>query len=192
MFDNAILKLICSLPVIFLALCFMPAVGVCLIILRYFVYANRRYYSTSIGIIGLGIVILLPNIINSVLGAMKIENVNIPYLQNIISSDIYASLLSRSEFIITVGVVFLLISCVCKKLFNKLIDFIKSYIRNKEQMDREISKENDLKIKEKQERAKTTNVVRCPHCGAHNIISEKVGRCSFCRKEFENEAMNQK
>ena len=169
--NNAILKLICSIPVIILALCFLPVVGVLLIILRNFVYTNSRNYKTATSIIVLGIIILLPNVINWIVNdVFKSEGVNIPYLQEIINSEIYMSLYSNCEFIITVGIIYLIVSFAISKLTNKATNFITSYIK-------------------KQERAKHTKVMRCPYCGAHNIITEKTAKCSFCRKAFENDSM---
>lgn len=188
--NNAILKLICSIPVIILALCFLPVVGVLLIILRNFVYTNSRNYKTAISIIIFGAVLLLPNAINWLLNSIsKTESMTIPYLQEIINSEIYMSLYSNCEFIITVGIIYLIVSFAISKLTNKATNFITSYIKKQEQIDREVAKENNLKIKEKQERAKHTKVMRCPYCGAHNIITEKTAKCSFCRKAFENDSM---
>ena len=188
--NNAILKLICSIPVIILALCFLPIVGVCLIILRNFVYSNSKNYKTAISIIVVGAILLLPNAINWILNTTsQAESITIPYLKEIVNSEIYLSLYENCEFIITVGVIYLIVSFAISKLTNKATNFVKSYIRKQEQIDREVAKENNLKIKEKQERAKHTKIMRCPHCGAHNVITEKTGVCSFCRKAFENDSM---
>ncbi len=43
-----------------------------------------------------------------------------------------------------------------------------------------------MEFKLKQERAKTSNYVRCKKCGSDNIISEKIGTCAFCRSKLEN------
>ena len=52
------------------------------------------------------------------------------------------------------------------------------------QNEKEVSRENDLKVKLKQIASQNTEVVICPYCGADNILTSKVGTCKFCRKKI--------
>ncbi len=181
--STKILKLLSSFPSIVLFLYLIPFVGVCLIILRLFVYSNKKSIATPI--IGIGLLLLLPKIINEAAILLSINN--IPYLNNIIDSEIYPKLLDYSELLIIVGVILLILSALLKKVVEKISSMFRSYIFAQQKVQTEIDRKNDLEIKLKQERAKTTNVVYCPHCGADNILTEKVGECKFCRRQIENE-----
>ena len=57
-----------------------------------------------------------------------------------------------------------------------------------QEQELEISRENDLKIKEKQLKAQNTSYVKCPYCGSDNLLSEKFGICTYCRRKIENKS----
>ena len=61
--NNLLFKILASLPVILLTLYFIPFLGVILILFRFFMYSNKKM-STSIFITLIGILILIPKIIN--------------------------------------------------------------------------------------------------------------------------------
>lgn len=182
--SNILLKLLCSLPSILIFLYFIPFFGVCLILLRFIVYSYKKI-STSMSLIFIGILILIPQMANHISNTVKINLDNIPYLNHIINSDIYTNLIKYSHLLLWVGIIFLIISFVLKNVFNQLENFIKSYIVAKEQQNMEVSRKNDMEIKLKQEKAKNTHVVHCPYCGANNILSENIGHCQFCRRKIE-------
>lgn len=184
--SNRIIKILCSFPVILIASYFLPFIGVCLIIIRYFVHSTKKCYSTSLILIIFGGLILIPKVIVKVLDIAKIESVNILYLDTIINSEIYPNLLNYSKFLITVGIIFLLISLIFKNLFNKLSNYIRSFINVREQIDADNRQRNDIEIKIKQEKSKNTQVVYCPHCGADNILTEAVGKCKYCRRSLNS------
>ena len=107
------------------------------------------------------------------------------------SSDLYnINFIKYSKLLITIGVIFLVLSFVFRNLLNKasikINDQIKKQIMETEKRNIEISKSNDLKMKEKREKAKNTNYVKCPYCGSDNLLSEKTGKCKFCRRTIEN------
>ena len=89
-----------------------------------------------------------------------------------------------------IGIIFIIISFVLKTLFdkisNKLNSGIRSYISETQRKNAEISKQNDMEIKLKQEKAKNTSYVKCRSCGADNLISNKFGNCKYCRRKIEN------
>ena len=81
---------------------------------------------------------------------------------------------------------FLIITSIVSSIVDKTKSYVKSYITNQEKRNDEISRKNDLIMKEKREIAKNTNVVICPYCGADNILTEKVGTCKFCRRKIKS------
>lgn len=187
--SNILFKILSSLPVILIVLYYLPFLGICLILFRFFMNKNKKY-STAISITVVGLAILLPKLIYSSLEIFKI-NMNIPYLNNIINSNFYnIELINYSKFIISTGVILLVISYVLKQIFdkisNKLNDRIHNYITTTQKQNAEIARKNDMEIKIKQEKAKQTSYVECPNCGSDNLLSEKFGTCKYCRSTIEN------
>lgn len=179
---NQILKILGSLPVILLFLYFIPFVGICLIILRYCVYGKNKYFSIPIDLIIIGLIIIVPKVFNI---GLNLLNSKINVLDEMIESDIYLKLMDYSKYIITVGIVFLIISIIFRKIFDKINSLITRFALAEINANAKISKENDMEIKLKQEKAKNTNVVYCPNCGADNILSENVGVCKYCRNPLQ-------
>lgn len=181
---NLLFKLLASIPVILLALYYIPFLGICLILFRYFVYKDRKYYSTPLWLFISAIVIILPKGINLLIETFKIS-VTIPYLNTIINSNVYTNLLEYTKLLITVSIIFLIISYVLKHVFTTLYNKFIQFINEEQKKDYEISQKNDLLIKEKQQRSKDTRVVNCPNCGADNMLSTKTGKCKYCRSDIE-------
>ena len=181
---NKLFKILCSIPIILVILYFIPFLGVCLLIFRYFIYKQEKSFKTPFTLVIIGLIILIPNNINSIIKSFKLK-VEVPYLNDIINTEIYPKLINYSKLLITLGIIFIIISYIVNmiiaKVGNKLNNELNKYVE--EEHNR--SQENDLKIKEKQERAKNTHVVKCPHCGASNMLTEKTGVCKFCRKPIE-------
>lgn len=189
--NNIALKLLSSLPVILIMLYFMPFLGICLIILRYFIYDKKKRISTPIYIFICGILILIPKGLDLIFETAKIDINNIPYLNDIINSELYnVDFMKFSKRLIYVGIIFLIISCILKTIFdkvsNKLNSGFRNYIRETEKRDYEISKRNDMEIKMKQEKARNTSYVKCPNCGSDNLLSDKFGKCKYCRRDLVN------
>lgn len=185
--NNIFLKLLSSLPVILIFLYFTPFVGVCLILLRYLMYNNKKkFFSTPIFFIVVGALIVVPKGFSSILTILNINTDIIPCLNDIISTEIYSiNLIKYGKLLLTVGIIFLMIAIVFNSLFNKLESFLHSYIDAQEKRNAEISQKNDLIIKEKQEKAKNTQVVYCPYCGADNMLTSKIGTCKYCRRQIQ-------
>ena len=158
-------------------------------ILRCFVYSHKKV-STSVWLFMIGIIILSPILINKVLEVFSIDNFTIPYVSDFIQSNLYQDKwIGYSKLLISVGIIFLILSYVFQTLFRKmsgkLNTAIRNYIEKEEQKDAEISQKNDLIMKEKRERAKNTHVVYCPYCGADNLLTESTGTCKYCRRKLE-------
>lgn len=182
--SNFILKILCSLPAILIASYFTRLLGICLIILRHFVYRHKNYSRLSLDIIAIGFILLVPKVFYEISKFLKFNN-SIPYLNEIITSNIYVNLIEYSKFLLCLGIILLIISSIVNRLFSKALQCIRTYIHAEQKINAEISKQNDMEIKLKQERAKNTHVVFCPYCGADNMLTEKVGNCKYCRRQIE-------
>lgn len=189
--NNLLFKILSSLPVILIALYFIPFLGVCLILLRCFMYDNKKRISTQMYIVGVGILVLIPKALNLILDVAKVDITTIPYLKDVISAELYnVDFINYSKRLICVGVIFLIISFVLKTIFDKvsskLNSGIRNYINETQRRDAEISRKNDMEIKIKQEKARNTSYVKCPNCGSDNLLGEKFGVCKYCRRKLEN------
>ena len=189
--NNLLFKILSSLPVILIALYFIPFLGVCLILLRYFMYDNKKRIPTPMYIVGVGILVLIPKALNLILDVAKVDISTIPYLKDIINAELYnVEFINYSKRLICVGVIFLIISFVLKTIFDKvsskLNSGIRNYINETQRRDAEISRKNDMEIKIKQEKAKNTGYVECPNCGSDNFLGEKYGTCKYCRSKLVN------
>lgn len=130
--NNLLFKILASLPVILLTLYFIPFLGVILILFRFFIYSNKKI-STSIFITLIGILILIPKIINFILDIFKIDINKVPYLQDVLNSNLYnIDFINYSKSLICIGIIFLIISFVLTTLFNKLNSNILNYISKQE------------------------------------------------------------
>ncbi len=187
--ENKIFKILCSIPVILITLYFIPFIGVILILFRYYVYRNEKYYKTPLILLICGLLLLIPRIVNSVIKILKFNVEDVPYLKVVLDSAIYLKLLSYSSYLIIVSIIFLIISFIFRNTISKINGIISSQIFNygsKLQEDSyKIRKENDLIMQEKRERAQNTHVVYCPYCGSDNMLTEKTGTCKFCRRKIE-------
>lgn len=194
MTTNSILKVLSSLPIILIVLYFIPFLGICLIILRYFMYKEKRV-STPIVIVGVGLLILIPKVLGLILGIINFDMNTISYFNDIINAELYnVNFIKYSKFLICVGVIFLIVSFVLKSIFDKvnskLNSEIRNYISKTEKRNAEISRKNDMEIKMKQEKVKSTNYVKCPNCGSDNLLSEKFETCKYCRRKIQNKNYN--
>ena len=179
--EKEIFKLLTSIPLILIVLYFIPFLGVCLIIFRYFIY-KEKYYKLPITLIICGLVLIIPNL-------FKYIKLNIDFINSLISSDIYINLITYSKRLITVGIIFLIVSYIVKMIYtkvsSKLSNEFKNYIQKEEQRNAEISAKNDLIMKEKREKAQNTHVVYCPYCGSDNMVIGNSGTCKYCRRRIE-------
>lgn len=182
---NKFFRLLCSLPIILVTLYFLPFLGVCLLLFRFYLYKGRTNFKTSFILLILGLVLLLPKYIDMIFNLLKVKDLTIPYLDTIITSDIYPNVLKYADRLITIGVIFLILSFIFRQAFSGISAGIKNYMVNDLNKDYEIRKANDLKMQEKREAAKNTHVVHCPYCGSDNMLTSNTGICSFCRRRIE-------
>lgn len=188
--QNKFLKLLTSLPIILIMLYFIPFLGVCLILFRYFIVKDNEN-KTSMTIFCVGLLILIPKGIDYLFKLIKFDTNQIPYLNDILGSELYnVEFVNYSKLLICIGIIFFIISVILKNIIEK-INFkvnksVRNYIKETQRRDYEISKKNDMEIKLKQEKVKNTNYVKCPNCGSDNLLSEKFGTCKYCRRKIEN------
>ena len=96
---------------------------------------------------------------------------------------------------IIVGVLYLILRYIISSVTTKVKSKFGNFIEKNEKRTYEIQKENDLKLKENQEKAKNTHFVSCPTCGKDNVIHGDIGTCTHCRgtlvfKEKEKKTFN--
>lgn len=104
--QNRFLKILCSLPILLLMLYFLPFLGICLLILRCFIYSNRKRITTPIILIVVAILILIPKGLNIIFNMIKFDSSVIPYYEDIMNAEIYVvDLIKYSKFLLTVGVI---------------------------------------------------------------------------------------
>ena len=184
---NPVFKILSSIPVILIALYFLPILGVLLLVLRYFVVSPRQKTWTPVILLIVGAVLLIPKLIEWVIEIINLEKDTIPYLIEIVENNWYMTkIMSYSILLMCLGVIFLIIAALLNFLATKTANAIKNYIQKEEENSREISIKNDYIMKEKREKAKHTNYVKCPYCGSDNLVSEKFAICSYCRRKIEN------
>lgn len=179
-----VLSLLCSIPVILVALYFIPFLGIVLILFRLYFKKQDKIYMLPTFLIATALTIFIPKIIYLVVNALAIK-VNIPFLDKIISSDLYEKLIKYGKLLIIVGVLYLILHYIFTNIFmkvkNKLNSSVNGFVERNEQRSYEIQKENDLKMRKTQEKAKNTHFVSCPTCGKDNIIHGNIGTCTHCR-----------
>lgn len=183
--DNILLKILCSIPVILVILYFIPFLGVCLLIFRYIVYYyDKRRISTPYYLVSIGLIILIPKLVQYIFKIFNLKTSIIPYFDTIINSNLYnIDFIKYSKLLIIVGIIFLIITSIVSSFVDKTKSYVKSYITNQEKRNDEISRKNDLIMKEKREMAKNTSVVICPYCGADNMLTEKLVLVSFVEEK---------
>ena len=187
---NKITKILCSVPVILILLYFLPPLGVLVFLARYLFYGNRHFFRAPICITLCAGIIALPYGLEQLLRLLHVE-ANIPYLYDILNWEHYQDLLSFARFSFIVAVIILIVTSLLRKLIDtlssKISQFIGQYYAERQQRDDAITKENDLKLKEKAltSKQKTPHVVKCPHCGKTNSIIGTVGKCKSCRSAIE-------
>ena len=184
---NKLFRLICSIPIILIALYFIPFLGIVLILFRFYTHREKNVYILPIVVTIVGFLVYLPKAIFSLFDKLKI-NIDISFLNNIVSSNFYTTFMPYGKRLITIGIIFLIISFIYKNMILKLKNMAgtkaKDYIEKYEQEKREIKEKNDLKIREQREAIKNTHLVHCPNCGADNTIVGATGHCKFCRQEL--------
>ena len=182
------IKIISSLPVILLALYFSRVLGVILILVRLSAHGEKKRDLTPIVLVIAGLVVLIPKGLDMLFDLIKFNTKNIPYFNDIVTSAVYTGdFMKYSKALIIIGIIFGIITYFLNKATKSVKELFKTGFDNYTDKQIAYERENDLKIKEKQARAKTTQVVVCKKCGASNVITEKIGKCKYCRNTIVGE-----
>ena len=189
MSDNQIVKLLCSTPVILAVIFLFSPLGIALMIVRYFLFDNRRRVGVASTCLVVGLITFLPLCVQKILELVQYNEV--PYLKDLVYSPFYSeNILIYGKRLIIIGIVFLIASVVLKRVFNnvsyKLRNSAKQYVQEKQRQEAEIYRQNDLEIKTRKEEASNSYTVVCPNCGASNTLRSKTGKCAYCRTDLNN------
>ncbi len=190
-----ILSILCSIPIILTALYFIPFLGIVLILFRLYFKSQEKIYKLPLFLILTAVIIFIPKAVYMAINAFAIK-IKIPYLDKIIEADLYEKLIKYGKYLIIIGVLYLIVRYVVTNILTKLKSTVNSkfgdFIERNEKRTYEIQKENDLKMKENQEKAKNTHFVSCPTCGSDNVIHGNTGKCKHCRRTLTFEEKEDK
>ena len=109
------------------------------------------------------------------------NDVLLPY-KNPISAKVIAGL---AIFWLIVGVIALVIEALSRKIRTSAANSLKAYFKSMQE-DENVYEDNTLIADEQNENIKKTSFVKCPSCGANNVIHGKTGKCAFCKSNLEN------
>ena len=188
--NNRIMKTLCSIPAILILLYFLPPLGVIIFLVRYIVYGNSHFFRAPLCIMIFAAILAIPAVANWLLTALRLP-FNIPFLSNIINWSYYPNLLNFARFSFITAVIVLIVTYILRnaleELSRKISNFIRQYYSNLQRRDEKITRENDLKLKEKAitSKQKTPHAIKCPHCGKTNSVIGTVGKCKSCRSIIE-------
>ena len=167
----------------------MPLLGIVILIARYFLDYSSKKQKIFFSLIIFSLLLLLPKGLKSLFDLLNLNINSLPFLEKIITFDFYNNqLVSYATFVFIVGLIGLLLHFLFIKFIRNLSYTLKKGFRTMQEQELEISRENDLKIKEKQLKAQNTSYVKCPYCGSDNLLSEKFGICTYCRRKIENKS----
>lgn len=179
---NNLINLLTNFFVILIGFYISVPLGILLVILR-FSFGNKRNDNIAGYFFTVALFVLFFQIFNFISINDTVDNIFL----DILESDLYNILYSANTKIFIVGILLLIITIVKEKISNSIVGSVKSYVKKSQADNYKIKKENDLQIKLKQERAKNNEVIKCPYCGADNIVSEKVCKCKYCRRSLQKE-----
>ena len=164
--NNLFIKILGSIPVIILATFYSRFLGICLVILRFCTYTEKKRNTTPFILTFTGLVLLVPEWLRLLFKQIKFS-----------TNDIF----KLSKSLIVIGWVFAIIVYFLNRLIKYVTNYFNTEMENYTNKQLANEKDNDMKIKEQQEKAKNTRVVVCKKCGASNIVTSKVSRCKYCR-----------
>ena len=186
--DNLIFKILCSYPVILITLFFMPVIGIILIFFRFYMYRDR-IFRIPITILIVGLVLLIPKLLDYIFDLIKFDSSKIPYFDTVVDSPIYDRLIGFSKFIIAASIIILIVSFIVKNIASKLDvkaeQAVRNYVERQEAKELEIHEKNDLLVKKRASEANNTHVVKCPSCGGYNTLVYNTGTCKYCRRKIQ-------
>ena len=155
---------------------------------RYYIYREDKFFKAPVTLIITSLMLSIPKLLEAIINLSKVGVENIPYLNNLLTSDIYAKLISYSKMSLIIGIITLIVSYLLRDLIknitSKVTNGFNNYVQKQQEQEYRIAKENDLIMQEKREKAKNTHAVTCPNCGHTNLLTEKYGKCKYCRSNI--------
>ena len=124
--NNSIIKLLCSIPVILVVLYFIPFLGVCLLIFRYIVYYyDKRRISTPYYLVSIGLIILIPKLVQYIFKTFNLKTSIIPYFDTIINSNLYnTDFIKYSKLLIILGIIFIVLLSIIRMPYAVMIGVV--------------------------------------------------------------------
>lgn len=180
--NNSLIKVLISLPVILMVAYLVPALGFVLVIARYIIKQDRRLI-ISLGLIIASAVLYVPKIL------LNINHQALAWLKDVdcFKTDFYGQhVLGYAKNLLIIAIISALVMTIALVIKSRLTRQIGQYFDKLNQRDYQIARDNNLKIQEKQQRAKQTAYVQCPNCGSDNLVSETQAVCKFCRTPLIN------
>ena len=177
--NNLLIKILGSIPVIICATFYSRFLGICLVILRFFTWPEKKRNITPFILAFTGLALLIPEWLRLLFKQIKFGTKNIPYFNDFVTSGLYRHDIFRlSKSLIVIGIVFAIIVY----FLNRLIKYVKNFfsIEMENYTNKQIATEKE-KQEEKQDKKKSTRIIVCKKCGASNVITSKVSRCKYCR-----------
>jgi large-conductance mechanosensitive channel len=182
--ESAILRVLCSIPVILIILFLVWPLGIVLMLVRFFLIKKSGYKFPTFLII-LGALLLVPSLVNWIFANYFASSSFTNVIKSIVEHDLYIKLFGYGKLLIIVGILFIIIVAVVKMVTLKLASAIGNQIKSSEEKRQATFEKNDLIMKERKEEIKNTHVVTCNSCGSDNVLHSKTGFCKYCRKPIE-------
>ncbi len=177
-----IAKIILSLPIILVALCCIPALGVILLLVRMYEYPYYKNYRFNISLAICGLLIMTPKLLSK-------SKIDIPYLNDVLNNDIYIEVSKHGKFIIIIGIILFLVTYIYRTTQESLKHAAiaaaaiqmgnegrKEFSANKKKIE---ENEYEEEIKE----FKKITEYHCPYCGGLTKSTKGVEKCKYCNRE---------
>ncbi len=194
-------KILCSLPVILIALYFIPFVGICLLMFRLIYdvintpkYKRKNstitYFSTNIFCFGL--LLILPNLVYKILEYFKVKGEFLTYLNDFISKDIYIKLYSYGKKLLIIGLIAYIISILAKKLFSKTSSTVEKTISDKikDTYNKSIQNSAEEQSKKLDQEEKLNKKLEEYYKAKKEESNSNNRHCSFCGTTVDKDSTN--
>lgn len=185
MSESKYLRILCSLPVILIALYFFRFWGLIIVFLRYCMYKEKDIFKAPIVLFIVGIIFVLPKLVFNVLNFFKVK---VHILDVLVHNDYYSKVLGYGKYLVTMGIIIFVIVFIVKCI----IDLINSIEAALKRINETPERSHEIKIirpREEEpevievEKKHEKHIVECPYCGETVTIDGEFAVCKFCRKK---------
>ena len=183
-----LLELVLSLPVIVVAMYFLPILGIILVFIRAIKYKYNRNYGFNMMLAVCGVVLLLPKLMKYLMDLIKVKTGEIPYLNEILELDIYPKLVDLGKLLIVVGLICNLVSYFSRRLSNQKTASLKekTTVRTLQAEAQANSKMYGINTETEKVEPKEAELqeFNCPYCAGLNKAYEEAINCKYCGREI--------